>query len=158
MMEENKQTQNREEKELNQIEKLEEIIQKRLKHKVEKAKVWKDIFKQFEDWILQSLEKGFSKADIHYALNEYVKEKYGKQYLIKANYFYALFKKYFGNTGTTKKPKRETQSASENKTEVASQNLSPKTTAESKKTDLTKKEGLEMDLESSRAKRPKGNL
>lgn len=115
MMEEKNQIQHGEEKELNPIEELEEIIQKRLKQKTEKAKVWRDVFTQFRDWILQSLEKGVSKADIHYALNEYVKKKYGKQYLIKANYFYTLFKEYFGNTETTKNNlKKPSKTISEN--------------------------------------------
>ena len=140
MVEENRQLKHGEEKYSNPIEELEEIIQKRIQQKTEKAKVWRKVFEEFRDWILQSLERGISKADIHYALNEYVKKNYGKQYLIKANYFYALFKEYFGSIETPKgKQKAVSLSTSEIKTKSESKKETPAKPQPVEETDQTKK-------------------
>jgi len=140
MVEENKQLEHREEKYSNPIEELEEIIQKRIQQKTEKSKIWRAIFNEFRNWILQSLEKGISKADIHYALNEYVKKKYGKQYMIKPNYFYVLFKEFFENLESQKeKRKKVSLSTSENKTESESKNETPAKPQPVEDTDQTKK-------------------
>jgi len=140
MVSENKQLKHGEEKEKNPIEELESIIQKRLEKKIEKSKIWRKVFEEFKDWILQSLEKGVSKADIHYALNEYVKKNYGKQYMIKPNYFYALFKEFFGDIEPQKGQQRKVSlSTSENEPKPESKTKTPTKPQPVEETDQTKK-------------------
>ncbi len=83
---------------------LKSIIEERQKRKKAKAKIWMDILLQHKEFIIQSLKSGVSKADIHYALNEFVKRQYGKSYMIKANYFYMLLKEFLNeNLSQTEK-------------------------------------------------------
>ena len=130
---------------LNQIEDttefLKSIIEERQKRKKAKSKIWKDIFLQHKEFILQSLRNGVSKADIHYALNEFVKRQYGKSYMIKANYFYMLLKKFLN----------ENLSQNEEKENLKSQPKGDKTTKEPQKSNgeskdrPNKKTGLDLD-------------
>ena len=80
---------------------LQSILEKRLKKKIDKSKLWLDLFNKHKDFILQSLNQGVSKADLHYAFNEIVKKKYGKAYMIKPNYFYILLKRFLNSLNET---------------------------------------------------------
>ena len=98
LMEDLKKNQNSEFEQIEDAESfLEDVIKKRLSQKKAKAKIWEKVISQHKEFILKSLQEGVSKADIHYALNELVKKQYGKAYMIKANYFYMLLKKFLGD-------------------------------------------------------------
>ncbi|GEM_PF-4464255 len=81
----------------NNVNLLQSLIEKRIKQKQDKAKIWRQLLLEHKEEIMKALQQGATKADIHYALNEIVKRKYGKAYMVKANYFYVLFKEVFGS-------------------------------------------------------------
>lgn len=81
----------------NEKDLLKSILEQRVKKKFDKSKLWLDLFNKHKDFILQSLNQGVSKADLHYAFNEIVKKNYGKAYMIKPNYFYILLKRFLNS-------------------------------------------------------------
>ena len=102
---------------------LQSILEKRVNKKVNKSKLWLDLFNKHKDFILQSLNQGVSKADLHYAFNEIVKKNYGQAYMIKPNYFYILLKRFLNSLseappskGKTPEPLKEEQNSPDKKT------------------------------------------
>jgi hypothetical protein len=116
---------------------LQSLIEKRIKERQDKAKIWRQLLLEHKEEIMKALQQGATKADIHYALNEIVKRKYGKAYMVKANYFYVLFKEVFGSI--PKSPKKTEKPAPVEKEKSTSQkNPSPGSEEAEKQSDLDK--------------------
>lgn len=80
-------------KEINSIQDFKEFASKLLeKPKRKRVDVWRDLIKENLDWIKEQIRNGITKKEIFEVMSKYIRQKYGKSYLITINYFYILLK------------------------------------------------------------------
>lgn len=91
----------------NPLEFIEETIRAKKNKNRTRTDLWRQILKEFQDFLFEKIRtEHWTLSDIHYALSEYVKKKYGEKYLITRRYFYTLWKKTF-NANLSKKKVRK---------------------------------------------------
>lgn len=96
--------QNKEEQRIDSLQDFREFASKLLKTKIKRKRVdvWRDLIKENLDWIEEQLQNGITKKEIYEVMSTYVRQKYGKGYLITSNYFYVLLKEIREETKSVK--------------------------------------------------------
>ena len=97
--------QNKEEQKINSLQDFREFAIKLLKERTKRKRVdvWRDLIKENLDWIEEQIQNGITKKEIYEVMSKYIRQKYGKGYLITSNYFYVLLKEIREETKSNSK-------------------------------------------------------